>query len=316
MPATAYVVQPPCEDKLLAIEAWGVARKNGSVEVERVSDHLVIVRHSGMAIAHCAGIVPHTDDDAVHARSLDAFQRMTDVLASRGFSYGQVIRTWLYLGDIVGIENGTERYRELNRARADFYEDITFLDEHLAPSFNGAIYPASTGIGASDRDVMMGCVALATDRDDVVLLPLENPRQTSAFAYGQTHGVHSPKFSRAMAVVADDTAAILVSGTASIVDAETRFVGDVERQTHQTLDNIQALIAAPNFARYGIRGLGATLADLTLARVYIKHQDDYERTRAICEARLGELPTIYAVADVCRPELLVEIEGVAFAHAV
>ena len=37
-----------------------------------------------------------------------------------------------------------------------------------------------------------------------------------------------------------------------------------------------------------------------------------EKTRAVCEERLGELPTIYAVADVCRPELLVEIEGIAF----
>jgi hypothetical protein len=47
--------------------------------------------------------------------------------------------------------------------------------------------------------------------------------------------------------------------------------------------------------------------------VYIKSREDYGRTRAVCEARLGELPTIYAVADVCRPELLVEIEAVAFA---
>ena len=49
-------------------------------------------------------------------------------------------------------------------------------------------------------------------------------------------------------------------------------------------------------------------------RVYIKRQEDYGPIRAACEQRLGELPTIYAVADVCRPELLVEIEGISFAH--
>jgi len=63
-----------------------------------------------------------------------------------------------------------------------------------------------------------------------------------------------------------------------------------------------------------MRGLGATLGDLAFARVYIKRQEDYRGVRAVCEDRLGELPTVYAVADVCRPELLVEIEGVAFSR--
>ena len=88
---------------------------------------------------------------------------------------------------------------------------------------------------------------------------------------------------------------------------------DVEAQTRQTLDNIEALISGSNLAQHGMPGLGATLADLAGIRVYIKRPGDYEKTRRVCEARLGELPAIYAVADVCRPELLVEIEGIAFA---
>ena len=62
-----------------------------------------------------------------------------------------------------------------------------------------------------------------------------------------------------------------------------------------------------------VRG-GATLEGLAFVRVYIKQQEDYAKVRAVCEKRLGELPTIYAVADVCRPDLLVEIEGVAFSE--
>jgi len=53
---------------------------------------------------------------------------------------------------------------------------------------------------------------------------------------------------------------------------------------------------------------------LALVRVYIKRQEDYELVRNICECRLGELPTIYAVADVCRPDLLVEIEAISFSR--
>jgi len=159
----------------------------------------------------------------------------------------------------------------------------------------------------------MSCIAVATERKDILLVPLENPLQTSAFDYGREYSPKSPKFSRAMAVVGPEAVSILVSGTASIVNAETRYVGDVAGQTRQTLDNIEALIARSNFERLGVRRAGATLGDMVLARVYVKHQSDYEQVRAICRQRLGELPVTFSVADVCRPDLLVEIEGIAVA---
>ena len=117
-----------------------------------------------------------------------------------------------------------------------------------------------------------------------------------------------------MAVAAGDFATTFISGTASITASETRHLCDIRAQTMQTLDNIEALIAADNFGSHGLAGFGATLADLALARVYIKRREDYPVARQICEARLGELPAIYAVGDVCRPELLVEIEGIAFSR--
>jgi len=311
LPATSYIVQPPCEGHHVSIEAWGVGRSDDGVQIERCSDHLVIVRHQGIAWAHCAGIRPATPSVRVYDRSISAFERMADTLAARGFSRSQTVRTWLYLNDIVGPEGQKQRYEELNRARADFYENIHFLQDHVPPDFDGVVYPASTGIGTNDSDVLMECIALSAKRGDVVLLPLENPLQTSAFHYGANYGPESPRFSRAMAIVVGDCATILVSGTASIVGAQTQYVGDVEGQTEQTLGNIEALISEENFARHGMRGLGATLDGLALARVYVKRQDDYKKVRAICERRHHELPTIFAVADVCRPDLLVEVEGVA-----
>ena len=118
-----------------------------------------------------------------------------------------------------------------------------------------------------------------------------------------------------MAVTADQSATIFVSGTASITSSETRYIEDIEGQTNLTLDNIEALISADNFKNHNAPGYGATLQDLALVRVYIKRQEEYAKCRAVCEARLGKRPIIYAIADVCRPELLVEIEGVAFARA-
>ncbi len=117
-----------------------------------------------------------------------------------------------------------------------------------------------------------------------------------------------------MAIAIGDYLTTWISGTASILNSETVHAGDIERQTHQTIDNIQRLIAAENFARHGANGAGAELSDLAKVRVYVKHLEDFEKCRAICHQRLGDLPTIYARADVCRSDLLVEIEGVAFSR--
>jgi enamine deaminase RidA (YjgF/YER057c/UK114 family) len=314
LPATAYIPQHPCDGKMLAIEAMGVGGGGNDVAIERISEHLVIARHNNIAWVHCAQVVPNVASQAVYDRSVSAFAAMRAQLEGVGVRFDQVIRTWLYLGDIVGPEGDTQRYKELNRARTDFFEGTNFLAERLPPVSLPEVYPASTGIGADDCDVMMSCIALATDRKDILAVPLENPRQISAFDYGRRFGVKSPKFARAMALSCGTHATIFISGTASITESETRHVGDPAAQTHETLDNIAALITEENLARHGLPGFGATLDNLGLVRVYIKRQEDYGRVRAVCAERLGELPTIYAIADVCRPELLVEIEGLAFSR--
>ena len=341
MPATTYVAQPLCDGNLLTIEAMGICQSTGVVEIERYSENLVITRCNGTAWAYCGHITANTSTTSIYARSLSAFQRMRDVLAYRGFDYDQVFRTWLYLGDIVGPEGDTQRYKELNRARADFYRDIRFIADKIPSDITHSVYPASTGIGTSCTDmqatcpaqkvavngsleavieqamycpacadIVMNCIAISSNRKDLVLVPLENPGQTAAFDYGADYSPKSPKFSRAMAVTTNDDALTFISGTASITESESRFLGDIESQTRLTLDNMEALVTKENFNRHGIPGHGGTLKDLALVRVYIKRQEDYQQAKAIVESRLGELPTIYAIADVCRPELLVEMEGI------
>jgi enamine deaminase RidA (YjgF/YER057c/UK114 family) len=333
MPATTYIPQPPCEGKLLAIEALGVGQGRGEVEIIRKNEQTVITRHDGIAWVHVANVHAKTGSGSVYDRTLSAFQSADELLAAAGFRFDEVVRTWLYLGDITGMEGQAQRYRELNRARADFYRNLQFaagrpkgdgpifadralvaLPANIGTVPGKPVFPASTGIGAGGKDVTINCIAMRPDRPGVMLAPLENPRQTSAYDYAHQYGSESPKFCRAMAVVAGDYATTFVSGTASITASETRHMDDVRRQTLETLDNIEALIAAENFRDHGLAGFGAKLGDLALARVYLKRQEDYVQARAICRARLGELPTIYAVGDICRPELLVEIEGMAFSR--
>ena len=312
LPATSYIPQAPCGGELLAIEALGVSHAHAQVEIERVNAQLVICRNHGMAWAHCALVQRQPRPGDIYDDALDAFAQIRRLLGSVSIPFDQVIRTWLYLGGIVEGDGPRQRYRELNRARDDFYREIPFRRFAGARPQTG--YPASTGIGIEGRGIMMSGIALATDREDVIARPLENPRQTAAYNYALRYSAQSPKFSRAMALSCGSDAIIFISGTASITDSASRHEEDAVAQVHQTLDNIAALLGEDNLSNHGLPGLGTTLDGLTAARVYIKRPADYAGVRAVCERRLGELPTVYAVANVCRPELLVEIEGIACSH--
>jgi enamine deaminase RidA (YjgF/YER057c/UK114 family) len=310
-PALTVVAQPPCSGAQVVLEAMAVGEAHGVEAVfERPDDDLVIVRQGGVAWIHAGDPEARTDDPRVHTRTWDRLARLETRLSRVGIGFDQVVRTWFYLGDIVGPEAGIHRYLHLNQSRSEFFADIRFGHGRLVPSFEGPFYPASTGIGMGGSDLAVSALALDGDPGRFMLVPLENPNQTPAFAYAARYSPSSPKFSRALAVSLGSHALILVSGTASITDSETRWIGDVERQTVQTLDNIAALIGEPNLARHGLPGLGATLSDLPSARVYVKHQKDFDTVRAVCEARLGDVPIVYVQADVCRPDLLVEIEAV------
>ncbi len=313
-PLTIFVVQPPCEGRGIAIEAWAVGTTHA--KVEHHDEHLVTVEYDGLRWIYASGGSLHREGRTAYDQSLEGFQNLQAALQRGGVRFEDVIRTWLYQGCITEEVDGVERYRELNRARTDFFTDIPF-DKRPILTGRGdhAVYPASTGIGTLCHGLITACMALQTERKDVFMLPLENPLQTSAFDYPKEYSIKSPKFARAMALRTGEDVTVWISGTASIVNSETVYKGDAAMQTEQTLTNIEQLIAPANFTRLGWPGAGAALTDLAKVHVYVKHAADYEKVRAVCERRLGRVPAVYAVADVCRPDLLVEIEGVAFSRA-
>lgn len=314
MPLTLFVVQPPCEGRGLAIEAWAISTTDAVVDYQ--GPDLVTVDYDGIRWIYAAGGSLNQGGLSAYEQAAAAFRVMDGVLKRTGATFEDVARVWLYQGCITEEVDGVERYRELNRARTDFFAGIAF-DRRPVMAAGGrgtAVYPASTGIGTMEHGLMTACLAVQTKRPDVALLPLENPLQVSSFDYPEHYSKKSPKFARAMAIRAGDHVTTWISGTASIVNSETVHKGDVAKQTEQTLTNIERLISAENFARFGWSDAGATLDDLAKIRVYVKHPEDYEKCREVCERRLGPIPAIYAQADVCRPDLLVEIEGVAFSR--
>lgn len=308
-PATNMVLQAPCCGAALALEAWAVGGPD--LEVHR-APHTRTVSYEGTRWTYCAGLQSPTG--GIYRQTTEILEQMQSALHQAGSGFEHVLRTWFYLGGITETDDGLQRYRQFNRARTDFYRGIKFHCSAAQPNIPQGIYPASTGIGTRGTGLVAGCLALQTDRADALLLPLENPQQTPAYAYHPRHSPHSPKFSRGVALVLGDYVTTWLSGTASVVHSLSRHPGDIRGQTKQTIENIEKLISAENFAFHGIQHAGLRLSDLAKVRVYLKRPQDFATCKAICDERFGSVPTIYAVADVCRAELLVEIEGVAFAR--
>ncbi len=242
-------------------------------------------------------------DEAAHGGGLEplAYQAYRDVfkaLAQTG--YPHLLRIWNHLPHINADGGGLERYRQFNLGRQQ-----AFLDAGQT-AFDGA--PAACGIGTLHGPL---CVRFLAGRTGVV--PIENPRQLSAYHYPQTYGPRAPTFSRAaLAEIGGRTLALFISGTASIVGHESLHVGNVEAQTHETLRNLRTVITAAQAkatARFGLDALDCV--------VYLRHVDDAPVVRQVLDQVLGPQShtvrhAVYLEADICRSDLLVEIE----AHAV
>lgn len=248
--------------------------------------------------------IGHIDlDEGAEGQTLEtlaqrAYRDLFQTLSETGCPHP--LRIWNYLPQINADGGGLERYRQFNAGRQQ-----AFLEAGQA-AFDGA--PAACALGI--RQGALGIHFLAGRRAPV---PIENPRQVSAYRYPSAYGPRAPTFSRAaLADLGGGDIALFISGTASIVGHETVHIGDVTAQTHETLRNLAAVIGAARQrtdARFDLSALDAV--------VYVRHASDLPAVRRVLDAELGaDSHTVRQAAclqaDVCRHDLLVEIE----AHAV
>jgi len=223
----------------------------------------------------------------------DAYRRIFALLDREAYPY--LWRAWNYLADINVERDGLERYRQFNIGRHDAFLANGRLSRNQVP--------AACALGTTRGPLTIAFMAGRTKPT-----PIENPRQVSAYEYPARYGPRSPTFSRAAFAHLPGQELLFISGTASIVGHQTMHVGDVAGQTRETLANIAALLEAANGKA---RSTPYTLGELGF-RAYIRHADDYPRVQAIVEAQLGaEASVVYVQADVCRSDLLVEIEAMA-----
>ncbi len=205
-----------------------------------------------------------------------------------------LIRIWNYLPEINREAGGDERYRLFNSAR-----QLAFRNSGQA--IVGTV-PAACALGSPAGSPISIYFLAARQAPKMI----ENPRQTSAYHYPPKFGRHSPIFSRACLLNGSAGTNLFVSGTASIVGHETIHQGDVGAQTRETMANIEALLDEANrvagLARYSLGGLKF--------KVYVRRPSDLGTIERELARSLGSsTPVLYLQADVCREDLLVEIEA-------
>jgi chorismate lyase/3-hydroxybenzoate synthase len=223
-------------------------------------------------------VIEHSD--ALERDARETYARSIEQTRAAGYPY--FVRMWNYLGGINEHDGGRERYQLFCAGRHDAF---------VAAGYHHDVdLPAASAVGMRGRGLVTYFLAAREPGVQV-----ENPRQVAAYRYPAQYGPKSPSFSRA--TIWNDR--VFVSGTSSVLGHATVHQGDVMAQLDETLLNIETVLAQT----------GRTLDNVISAKTYIRDAADYD----LIASRLnGVLPSnLYLQADICRTDLLLEIECVA-----
>ena len=246
--------------------------------------------------------------DLVTASS-GAFDSMLNILNKESMNFDNVIRQWNYIGDILKIRktdmSEIQNYQIFNEVRHRYYKEYK----------QTAGFPAATGIGCryNSATIAFNAFHFKSGYSDILI---DNPLQVNPFAYDQNKLIgasksqkvkHPPEFVRGRLISDGNNSILFVSGTASITGQEVTGLGDIEIQTRTTIQNIKTLVDSKNISRFSARTVPVP-EKYRYLRVYVKHMQDIPMVKSICQNHFGDVPAIYIEADICRENLLMEIE--------
>lgn len=247
----------------------------------------------------CAAEIPRSESyrDVTRTTYLAAFELIEQL------GYPQIFRMWNFIPDINEDNlDGLEIYRDFCAGRSEAFEQYNAQRPmHM---------PAATGIGTQGGNIAFYFLACRSAKS----VHLENPRQMPAYTYPEKYGPRSPSFARATSILhgAAGSLQLYISGTASIIGHETVHLGDIAKQCDVTLDNISFLIGKDNLMAHGIKiHTDLTLKDVDFIKVYVRNAEHIPIVQRKCHDVFSRNAKIqYFNVDICRSDLLVEIEGI------
>jgi enamine deaminase RidA (YjgF/YER057c/UK114 family) len=181
------------------------------------------VDHFGSSLVFISNILSD-ESDSCYTQAYSSFKSLGKILKDSRISYNNLVRTWLYLQNILNW------YDDLNKARTDFY-----MEENI---FNGFI-PASTGVGLSNiygRCLSISAFALLENEGNSLIRLINSPMQCDATNYKSS-------FSRAVEITHKTSKRLIISGTASIGSkGETLYKGSIEKQIEHTMEVVSSIM--------------------------------------------------------------------------
>lgn len=238
--------------------------------------------HTPGLLAGCV-TVSQSPERPLNETSLMMYNRIFELIGKAG--YPHLLRVWNSIPRINDEEDGLERYRSFCMGRSAGFANcaISFFPP-----------PAASAVGSVGSRAQAVFIAAKKPGRHI-----ENPRQISAYNYPPEYGPKSPLFSRATLQSWESAETLFVSGTASVVGHATAHHGDTNRQLEETMRNMEILAGTASFS----------MSDLDSLKIYLRNPSDLSMVRSRLQSAYGGVSSIYLQADICRANLLIEIEA-------
>lgn len=309
-PTFNITLQPPEKPWKVSVEAAFLdsdTSKRISIKRWKSIPYLVIESDKTKELWACGlGIGKYPDN--TRSAAIYAFNLMSDILVNEGMTFNHIVRQWNYVGNILAVNKGIQNYQSFNEVRSEYYD--------LFRTVSG--YPAATGIGMKYGGMILDFYAIKSD-GKIKIKTLNNPDQISPCSYNQQVLVgsgsnesgkkHPPLFERAILLINEKNYTLIISGTAAILGQESVGKNDVAKQTLVTIENISKVTDKKRIDQMIGRSDPYPI-EYSSIRVYIKDKDDFETIKSICLIHFPLTPIIFIEADLCRDDLLVEMEAV------
>ncbi|MGL4852794.1 MAG: Rid family hydrolase [Phocaeicola sp.] len=292
-PVVSYVCQLPL-DGALSLEVYDYQLEAGeTIAYKNYKEYpYVLLQNRAGRYLFAGGFQGIACNRSIRYQSKEAFQLIEELLELEQFPIENIVRQWNYIERITDFDGSEQRYQMFNNARSDFYQKALWTKG----------YPAATGIGMDLGGLLVDLDAVVLYDEAHKIVPIDNKLQVAAHAYSAEvleeadNKKTTPKFERAKSIDMHEHRLIYISGTAAIRGEDSLRDMEIEEQTVVTMENIAQLIDD---------------APLVLLRVYLKEASFYAKAQEVLNRNYSHIPTLYTVADVCREELLIEIEGIA-----
>ncbi len=267
------------------IKVFGVGQT--AVELIHANGRVIGSVFEDDGFRHCVlgDVLPDDRTSSPIRQAQETLANMSEALSRAGFAFGDVVRTWFYLDDILSWYDG------FNKVRTQMYSNVKY--------HSGSV-PASTGVGAKNpahTALVAGAWAVQPAVGCAQAKGIASPLQCPAAAYGSL-------FSRAMELSSPCGRRLFISGTASIApEGQTLWREDVHRQVEQTMEVVKKILLSH----------GYEFRDLAQATAYFKRRRDFNALAQWCRLHgLSSLPVVTTQCEICRDDLLFELEAEAW----